>query len=49
MSVVGYIKHELSIQGRSFIKDWAELTAEDKEQLRKYAIEEMTVLGIKVG
>ena len=34
MTVVSYIKRELSMPGRSFVKDWGELTDKDKADLK---------------
>ncbi len=42
MSALQYLKRELNFKS----VEWIELTEEDKEDLKRWAIEEMDVLGI---
>ena len=47
MTPVSYIKQELKVPGVSFVTDWQSLTEQDKIDLKRWATEEMKILGIK--
>ena len=48
MSVVQYIKQQLSVKSTPFVKDWQNLSESDKKELKEYAEAEMKILGIAI-
>ena len=52
MKPITYISKNITINGEraaDFMRQWKELTTEDKNTLVRYAEEEMNALGIDIG
>ena len=46
-TIIGYLKENLGLDG-DFMKEYRSQSAEDKQDLRDYAVKECEVLGIEL-
>ena len=47
-TTLGYARANLMMPGEVFVREWGTLTDTDKEDIKRWAAEEMAVLGIPV-
>lgn len=45
---LSYIRKNVAMPGDNFVQQWGALTEKDKEDMKEYAIKEMTVLGLPI-